>query len=84
MPAPEIDCTAERITARFARSAEPRLREEHLNVTEDSFTDNCDFTTSEDAAFVSIAIPFTQCGTVREVSHCQNKKSRIQANFQRQ
>lgn len=67
VPTPEVDCSNEIITAKFLRSVEPRLMDDYLNVTENNYDVNCDFTSTMDVNYVSISIPFTSCNTQREV-----------------
>ncbi len=64
-PAPVVECRNSRITARFSRELEPRLRVEYLTL-ENGVAPDCGYTESIDANFVTISIPFVGCGTSKE------------------
>lgn len=57
-----MDCANSRITAKFSREKEPRLRVEYLSL-QDNVAPDCGYTETVDNEFVVISIPFVGCGT---------------------
>lgn len=63
-PQPLLECTNGLLTASFSRQRDPYLEEKHLSVAL-NFTGPCNTQLKTDNDFVSISIPFDECGTQR-------------------
>ena len=70
VPAPDILCTDQRITAVFDRRIEQRLELEHLSLadTDAEFNETeCGYEESMDDNYIRVSMPFVGCGTQRLV-----------------
>lgn len=63
-PEPLLDCSNGMLSASFAKSRDAFLEEKHL-VPALNYTGPCNFVRDSDEDFVSISIPFDECGTIR-------------------
>jgi len=71
VPSPNVTCSGEMITVRFARSVNRLLAAQYLSVAVDyeGPENNCSYETSEELDHVIIAVPFIGggCNTTRQV-----------------
>ena len=57
-----MECTGGQLTASFSRARDPYLGMKHLSVALD-FTGACNVRKSNDTQYISISVPFDECGT---------------------
>jgi hypothetical protein len=65
-PEPLLDCTNGLLSSSFARSRDEFLDEKHLSVAL-TYTGPCNVVKTKDDDYVTIQIPFDECGTQRSV-----------------
>ncbi|KAL5011431.1 hypothetical protein ScPMuIL_009982 [Solemya velum] len=62
-PVPLLTCENQRLSASFSRRRDPFLEEKHLTIGK-TYNGSCGVKTSNTSRYITIHIPFQECGTV--------------------